>query len=51
MPTPEEIAKAAAEIRAEWDPKKWELQRTARERHWLPLQVGDPDIYENRKRP
>ncbi len=41
-PTPEEIALRAAEIRAGWDEKKWELQRTARERHWLPLNVQDP---------
>lgn len=44
-PTPEEIAERAAEIREEWSQKKWDLQRTAHERHWLPMQAKEPDVH------
>lgn len=44
MPTPDQIAEEAAKIREEWDERKWELQRTARERHWKPLNCKEPDL-------
>ena len=43
-PTPDQIAEEAAKIREEWSERRWELQRTARERHWMPMQAKDPDL-------
>ena len=41
-PTPEEIARICAEIREEWSERKWQLQTTAKERHWDPLYCKEP---------
>ena len=43
-PTPDQIAEEAAKIREEWSERRWELQRTARERHWMPMQAKEPDL-------